>query len=236
MSTSLALSSSLESLDTARADEVHGQIMTLKSGLARHFLTLARLLKEARDNSYNLVWGFPRFDDWVEEASGLDMSARNAYYLIGVVEMGDRLCLPDSELEKVKFSKLKAIAALKDGEMSDEDKRELITAAETMTLKDISEVVAVAKQQEWVHRTYKFDKSGYDNVIAPGIERVKRVYGNTLSESGENADVSDSKAVEIAFAEYAAGPEQDEDFETFAEFEDEFEFETLPQAAEEDSA
>ena len=206
-----------------RADIVLQQILSIKTTLMQRSLELGRLLKEARDNDYAPQWGFPRFGDWVEQESGLDMSARSAYYLISVVELGAQLCIPDAELEKVKLSKLKSIAALKDGEMTDDKKRELILHAQTMTLADVNEIVGIAKQQEWVYRNYKFDKVGYENTIGPTIDRIKREHGDTLGEDGQPGEISDSKAIEICCADYAAGPEHDNFYGLDAEFEDVFE-------------
>ena len=204
----------------ARADVVLEAILNIKTTLMRRALELGRLLKEARDNDYHLVWGFGRFGDWVELSSGLDMSARSAYDLIKMIEQSARLGISDAELEKVKKSKLIQIFSLTDGEMDDDSIRELVAAAETMKLEDVKEQVGIAKQQEWVNRNYKFDKTGYENVIKPTIERIKREHGSTMGDDGGEADISDSKALEICCADYAAGPEFEADAALDAEYED----------------
>lgn len=206
-----------------RSAEVLEAILSIKSTLMRRALELGRLLKEARDNDYANVWGFARFGDWVEESSGLDMSARSAYDLIKLIEQSQRLGIPDEELELVKISKLKAIFTLKDGEMSDDEIRSLVRSAEVKTLKDVVAEVGIAKQQEWVNRNYKFDKIAYENTVRPAIERVKREYENTIDEFGNETEISDSKAIEMMSADLLAGPENQAEYEEYeAEFEDTF--------------
>jgi hypothetical protein len=206
MSTELALLSTSSPI-ALRSAVVLEQILAIKSTLMKRALELGRLLKEARDNQYNLTWGFARFGDWVEEASGLDMSARYAYDLIKLIEQSGRLGIPDEVLERGKISKLKTIFTLKDGEMTDDEIRALVLEAETSTLKKITAKVNEAKELEWEHRTYKFDKTAYDEVVLPAINKVIRIHGDTLSEEGGTVDISDSKAIELIAAEYNAGPE-----------------------------
>lgn len=221
--TELAIVRHSSSPISPRAEEVLDQIMNIKSTLMKRSLELGRLLKEARDNHYAQEWGFSRFDDWVEEGSGLDMSARLAYDLIKVVEQSFRLGIPDEALERVKLSKLKVIFTLKAGEMSDDDIRELVTSAELMTTKDIAASVGIAKHQEWVYRNYKFDKTAYEQVITPATERAIREYGDTLGVDEQVTDISDSKAVEIWAASFLAEPEPEYGEPIDAEFEDSFE-------------
>lgn len=221
MSTELALLTTSSPV-LNRADVVLEQILSIKSTLMKRYLELGRLLREARDNDYAPQWGFVRFGDWVEQGSGLDISARSAYDLIKLIEQSERLSLSDESLERVKISKLKAIFTLKDGEMTDDEIRALVTTAETSSLKSITAEVNRAKQVEWEHRNYKFDKSGYKNNIAPAIERAKREHGDTLNDEGENAEISDSKAIEYICADYNAGPESEFDDIPDGDFDDIF--------------
>jgi hypothetical protein len=221
MSTELALLTTSSPLEL-RATAVLTQILAIKSTLMKRSLELGRLLKEARDNDYHMQWGFARFGDWVEQESGLDMSARSAYYLIVVVERTAQLAVPDEELEQIKLSKLKVICSLKDGEMTDDEVRALIHDAKTKTLKKITEKVNEAKQLEWEHRSYKFDKTAYEEVVLPAINKVIRIHGDTLSEEGGTLDISDSKAIELICAEYNAGPESEFDDIPDGDFDDVF--------------
>lgn len=203
---------------TPRHEIVHLQIMQIKNDIMERSLELGRLLKEARDNNYNLPWGYARFGLWVE-SSGLDLSERQAYYLIAIVERSEQLGIPDEELKRVKLSKLKAILSLPAD--TDPDRvRELVREAETMSLKDVNAVVGALKNQEFIYKTHKFPIEVMDNIYEPAVERARRLHGNTVNEAGEVTEISDSKAVELWAVEFLNGPEEDEYPVIEAEFQD----------------
>jgi hypothetical protein len=204
----------LPPLDTmsSRANEVRTQLSQIKVSLMETKLILGRLLKEARDNQYNLLWGFHRFGAWVEEGSGLDLSERSAYDMISVVEMANALEIPDEQLHRVKFSKLKAIASLPDD--TDPDVvRGLVRDAEEAPLKSVQEAVGLLKNQAYVYTTLKFERDAYDNVWLPGVEKARRMYGNTIGFQGDLADIEQSRAAELMAASLLAEPDESEEGE-----------------------
>jgi hypothetical protein len=195
----------LESESQPRSEHVLQAIKVIRDNMASGFMTLARLLKEARDEDYAQVWGYSNFGTWVEDGSGLDISRRTGYDLIKIVEMGDRLGLPDGELSRIKVSSLKDIASLPE-DTDPEQVKELIEEAKTLTHKSVRGIVGELKNEEWVYHTLKLDKDTEENVYQPALERVRMEYGSTLTEGGETGDISDSKAVEMVLAEYMAQP------------------------------
>lgn len=209
-----------------RADEVLEAINSIKHNIVNGFLALGRLLGEARDNQYHVIWGYTRFDEWVESASGLDLSAREAYYLVNIVKRSAELGIPDEQLERVKISKLKAIMSLP--ETTDPEQiKGLVQEAEHMSLKNVKAVTGTLKNEDFTYHTLKFDRDTEDNVYQPAVERQRRIYGDTISSSGEPADISESKVVELWAAECLAGADAPEPVE--GEFEDIVE--PVPQAA-----
>jgi hypothetical protein len=205
------------SCDTPRHEVVLQQIMQLKSDIMERSLELGRLLREARDNDYHLAWGYSRFGVWVELASGLDMSERHAYDLIKVVERSEVLGIPDDVLTRVKISSLKAIMSLPDT-TDPERVRELVHEAETMRVKDVQAVVGAIKQVQWVYKHLKFSIEVDENVYCPAIERVRRLFGNTMNPDGSPAELSESRAVELIMADFLSGADDEEPVE--AEFVD----------------
>lgn len=189
-----------------RSEVVRLQIMQLSQTLHKSFVVLGRLLKEARDESYHLQWGYQRWGQWVEEASGLDMSERTAYDFVKIIEVADRLQLPDSDLEQVKVSSLKVIASLPE-DTDPETVKALLEDAKTLPFKTVREVVGQMKNEGFVYHSLKFSTDVEDNVYQPGLERCRREYGNTMSPSGEPADISDSRCVEMIFADYLSSGE-----------------------------
>lgn len=202
-----------------RSELVRLQIVQLGKSIHSNFISLGRLLKEARDNKYHNEWGFTRFGDWVESASGLDVSERTAYDFIKVVETAERLQLTDEQLQEYKISNLKEILSLT--ESSDPEViKELLEESKTMQVKKVKELVGAIKQEEYVYHTLKFARDVEDNVYQPAVERCRRVYGNTMGQDGELEDISDSRAVEMIMADWNASPEEEEYPVIEAEWED----------------
>lgn len=218
------------SLGSLRAHEVLQEILSIKSTIMDKSLLLGRLLREARDNRYNLDWGFSRFDDWVEEASGLDMSARHAYDLIKVVERSESLGIPDEELKQVKLSKLKTIFSLP-ADTDEGTVRELVEKAKHESLDAIREDVGKIKNLEWVYRTIKIERSVDENVYQPALERARLEFGNTMGHDGGPTDISDGRCVEMWAAEFLARPEEQDREAIDAEFEDFADYYSLPEEA-----
>ncbi len=194
-----------------RSEEVLNRIHEIKSDLMDRSLELGRLLKEARDESHYLDWGYSKFGEWVNN-SGLDLSERSAWYLISVVEFQERHQITDEQLKVIGISKAKEIASLPAG--TDESTvRGLLEQAETAPISTVKEVVGVLKNSEWVYKTLKMPRAFYEGQWIEGLEKARRLYGNTFGPDGEAKDIEDWRAIEIAFAEFLnyPAPEDSED-------------------------
>lgn len=174
----------LDQTHAERAEYVLARIEVIKDDLVDKSLELGRLLKEAKDDGLNLYWGFARFGDWVEEASGLDMSERHAYYLINVVEQAHALNIDDDQLRRIKFSKLKAIFALKSADPG--VIRDLLAQAENASLKKIEEYcndVRVADGAEAFQQFSLKIPTSMRGLKDAAFEHGRRLYGDSINGS-----------------------------------------------------
>lgn len=178
-----------------RAEEVRQRIFTIREDVMSKALELGRLLLEARDKSFNVIWGYDNFGLWVEEDSGLDMSQRAAYYLINVVQRADELGITDEQLKRVKLSKLKEIFSLKDTDP--EVIKELLARAEGSSLNDIRDDVAMVKAADggdpFTFWNMKMPITIKEEIVKPAFEKARRLYGNTM----HGADAPDWKCLEL---------------------------------------
>jgi hypothetical protein len=199
----------------SRAEAVLTRIGQIKGDLVRRALELGALLLEAREHDYHVVWGFPRFGDWVE-ASDLDMSERQAYYLMQIVQRAQALNITQAQLERVKLTKLKEIFALKAA--PDDVIKQLVENAETATLEEVKYQVQVVKQggEDNEFTFINLDLKGKRiprlarDRIMEAFEDIRRRYGNTVNGEGEVCDITDWRALEMICEEYLNDPNRHE--------------------------
>lgn len=202
-------SCSIEVHNASRSDAVLDQINAIKGRIVNDFLLLARLLKESRDCGYAQKWGFARFDEWLENGSGLDLSARSAYYLINIVERAEQLGIPDDCLRAVKISALKEIMSLPDTTPA-ETIRALVNDAKEMSYKSVRDAIGTLKNESYVYHTIKMSEDAENNVYQPSLERVRREFGSTVGPDGQPEDISDSRAIEMLMADFLSTPEAED--------------------------
>jgi hypothetical protein len=189
-----------------RAGEVLARIIAIRDGLFDKMFDLAELLKESKDGAFHLHWGFSRFEDWVEKGSGLDISARTAFYLINIVEKARELGISRDKYTGVKISKLKAIFSL-DAKKHGEEIRLLLETADSKSLEEIqSEVWKIktdGKGEEFAYITIKVPKSVKEDVVDLAFEEVRRIYGDIVDEeTGEVKEATPGKCLELICVEF----------------------------------
>jgi hypothetical protein len=198
-----------------RAEVVRQRILEIKGDLVKRALELGALLLEARSNDYHVVWGHTRFGDWVE-ASDLDMSERQAYYLIQIVERSRALGITQEQLEAVKLTKLKEIFALKAA--PDEVIKQLVEEAQTCTLEELRGKVQALRQgaEDDIYTFLNLDLKGRrlpraaKDSITKAFEDVRRSYGSTVNSQGEVDDIPDWRVLELLCVEYMEDPNRTE--------------------------
>lgn len=189
------------------------KIDQIKKSLVIDLLYLGDLLRQIQDEHLYLEKGYGSFREWIKNAD-LDMSERQCFYLIQIVTRAEKLDIPRDNLNSVKISKLKEIFSLP------EDKNDvvklLLIEAETTSLKDIKDMVAYEKDNEWVYKTLKLPREFSDNGWKLAINRVK-------NESG-NDDIPDWSCIERIFSDYLSGPSDVTETDIIeASFEDQYE-------------
>lgn len=206
----------------ARQSEVLTAIFNIKSSLVERSLELGELLVEAQDNEYHLDWGYPTWRAWFEN-SGLDMSERQGYYLMNVVRRSRSLGVPKDSLRKVKLSKLKVIMSLP-SETDPEKIKGLVVDAETASLDTVKSVAAALTNTEHVYKTFKLSTDFVEGVYPIAVETLRRMAGSDVNDDGEVSDISESRCLELAYADIASSPIMREEI-VDAEFEDSFQVE-----------
>lgn len=197
-----------------RANAVLNSLRQINRNMKDGFFDTCALLMEAHDGAYHTCWDYPRFGDWVE-STGLDISARQAYYYLTIGKKAADLQISREELLNANISQLKKIFELDPGTHATE-MRQLLASADQMTLKETEDAVVelrAAKTGEAParHMTFKFEDTIRDTV-KEAFELARRIYGDTLNVAGEAADISDSKCMELICVEFLNGasnqPEQ----------------------------
>lgn len=201
-----------------RALEVKQELSKLNSNLQDNFLDMCELLREARDKNYHLYYQdsggeyFNRFDTWVEDGSGLDISARQAYYYIRISEVTEQLGLDKAQLKKIGISKLREIMALDTNKHLDEVKGLIASAADTplTTVKEKVKAVKKGEASEGVQAaayvTIKLPTE-VKEIFDEAVELARKLYGSVKDEAtGEIVDISISKAMELILVSYINDP------------------------------
>ncbi len=189
----------VKSNEYERAIEVRTKIDALRVNMFDGLLDIAELLAEARRGDYHIHYGFPRFGDWVEQGSGLDMSERTAYYLIKIVENAKLLGISREELRAAKLSKLKEIFSL-DAEVHGDEIKLLVGEAKESSLDDIRTKVQKIKsgggEEPFVFLTIKVPMSVKENYIDPAFELIRRQYGDRKDAAGNPVDITSGVCME----------------------------------------
>jgi hypothetical protein len=119
-----------------RAEFVKNRLLEINKHANSLIIESGTLLSEYKANGYHREDGFKSFDEAIEayHASGLlDYGARQARYLIAVVQMVTQLGIPAEDVEKLGVSRLREIASAP-GEAS---QRQLLEAAKNMSVSDV---------------------------------------------------------------------------------------------------
>jgi hypothetical protein len=183
-----------------RASEVKTKLLAIKDNTETGYLDQCDLLREAQEGKYAEVWGYATFTEWIEQASGLGMSARQAYYSIKISKTANALGLSRAQLKAVQISNMKVIFGL-DVKQHEAAMRELMEEAPGLSLKEVtSKVQALKGEPESQFFSLKLEQAVYENVMA-AFELVRKNHGS-VDANGDPVDITDSKCLELICAEY----------------------------------
>lgn len=191
-------------VQTDRAKEVFSTIKGIKTHLSDNLLTLGELLSEARGNGYAELMGYDSFGTYLE-ATELDMSERQAYYLIKIIDNSKALGIGRDQLKASKMSKLKEIFSLDPNAHADQIKQ-LVAESADSKLEEVKAAVerirSDGQTEPTTWRNFRVTES-QAQVINQAIDQVKEDYGDVINGStGEIEVVSDSRALELICVEY----------------------------------
>jgi hypothetical protein len=194
---------------TQREVEVFNAVSKMRETLLEDLLFLGDLLSEARRDDHATKLGYTAFGDWLE-ATGIDMSERQAYYLVRIVDNAKELGIPREQLMQSKISKLKEIFMLDPSSQGDKIKQ-LVADSSSQALDEVREKVrqtrVEAGEEPLTWRNFKVTQSQAE-IIDEAIERAKREYGHTIdAQTQELVDISPGKAIEMICADYLGNPD-----------------------------
>jgi hypothetical protein len=187
----LQLISKTEVVPEQRAVQVTDEVRQIKLHLAKSLLYLGQLLSEARSNNYPEMLGFSSFGDWLKD-SGLDMSERQAYYLIKIVDNAQSLGITQEQLEASKMSKLKEIFTLDPATQGDRI-RDLVSASQELTLEEVRHEVNSLRSEVGLEPTSWMNFRVTDSQLTAikfAIEQAQLDYGQNVSETGDVTEAS----------------------------------------------
>ena len=198
MSTDLVTTTSDVKL-IARAVQVQDELLKIKDAVQSNAVDMAFLLREAHQFEYFRVLGANSFESWVESSIELDMSPRQAFYLVGIAKKAEQLGLTKEDLKQTKISKLKQIFSLDPAEFPEEMKQ-LLASSSSESLEEVAKKVAEFKADTGEEPTsyvkFKLPESVKETLME-SFEVCRRMYGSTINEYGEVADISDSRCLEL---------------------------------------
>lgn len=165
----------------SRAKHVSTEVRKIKAHLVNNLLYLGTLLSEARANDYPQLLGFDTFALWLED-SGLDMSERQAYYLIKIVDGAKQLEIPLPQLEASKLSKLKEIFAL-DLVTHGDSIKQLVADSAALKLHEVRDRVQALRSEQgleptsWLNFRVTESQAGF---IHEALAKARMEYGQVV--------------------------------------------------------
>jgi hypothetical protein len=175
--------SSTAIVPTERAEQLTLEVRALKSNMIDNLLTLGELMSEAKANNYAEVLGFSSFKAWLDD-SGLDMSERQAYYLIKIVDNARSLGIERKQLADSKMSKLKEIFSLSPIDHADKIK-DLINKAPELSLEQVRNEVESTKTNAGLEPTTWMNFRVTESqaiMIRSAFEMAALQYGQIVNE------------------------------------------------------
>jgi hypothetical protein len=186
-----------------RALFVKNRLLDIGKNAANLILEAGGLLKEYRANAYYKEDGYESFDhaiDSMQSAGQLDFGSRQARNLISVVEMVERLSLPDEKIHGLGISKLREIATIKD----DGEKRKLLEASSEMSVHDVQKAAKKIRD-----RAAGRESDPLDPLTLILTETQKTFYKECITRAREvysiDDNVPEAAVLEAILAEWRSG-------------------------------
>ncbi len=179
--------------DTRRSQEVKKKLEAYQDTLTTDKFDIAELLSEANRNDYAADWGYENFEEYLTETK-FDVSPREAYYLIKIVDTARELGIERKKLVAAGVSKLKVIVSKAQGE----EVIKLINDAPKVTLVDLKKRFEKNAGDDpdftWLNVPMKReDKTEYYD---EAIRLCRAITGDTINvNTGQPKDLSEGAAL-----------------------------------------
>jgi hypothetical protein len=179
-----------------RAAYVKDRLIQINKHAASIIIESGTLLREYKANGYAKEDGFSSFDEAIEayHSSGLlDYGARQARYLISVVDMVDNLSIPAEKVEQIGVSKLREIA----GVPGEGDKKALLDKADSMSVAEVQKEAkklrdkALGRESDPLIVTVLKTTESQQKMFNECISEARRIYAlpEEMSEASILVDV-----------------------------------------------
>lgn len=152
---------------------VRDEILKHLNAVEKSYLELAKLINEAyHQQFYREKWGYETFDEYCR--TELDMAYRSAINFVHIWDKVLELNLPHEEVEKLGWTKMKDLVNV----MDDENYKEWIESAKTMSTRELTEAVRVSRRKDTTGApstttmTFKMEESEA-RVVQDAIEEAK---------------------------------------------------------------
>lgn len=202
-----------------RAEEAKEELKNIVNNLNRSNFDVGELAHEVKKNGYYQ----DRYATFQEYAKAeLPIKLRKLQYLRRIVEVCEAVGIERSIYEPLGTAKLRDITSLDYTSDWVNPQTQVVTPMKEFIVEFINNGLNLTHEEIKTHvRTLKglvgekdilwhnwpFTREVDENVIKPGLELARRNIGSVGKDDEGNAvDASDSRAIEVIFAEYLADP------------------------------
>lgn len=190
-----------------RSAKVRKRISELKKSIVSDGWELVEQLDELLDRHYYREEGYDNFDTYIDEGD-FEFKSREVRYRIRILRLSRDLGISRSELRLVAISKLKEVFRL-DPEKNADDIKRLFVVAKSASLEHIKEEVRKLlggdDRPEMTFRNFYVVRE-VATKIDEAIEVAKLEAGTAEDSEGNEADISDGRALEFICEEWLQDP------------------------------
>ena len=202
---------------------IRKQLMLTAENQKELTFDLAELLYIAKQEGLYRQWGYHSIGEYGEIE--LDLKYRKTQYLCRVIEVMKAVNIERKEYEPIGITKLREITRLDPTgtwfneeteilENLSEHIQRLMKEAENLTAtkiaNEVNRLLGLTAGNSIVIRSYNCTQDAYEKVIKPGMEIIRRKYGDAgRDEEGRALEISDGRCIELAFAEVLSDPNND---------------------------
>ena len=112
------------------AEDLDGQLETMRKGICETYYDMGEVLKQIRDEELFRVFGFKDLEEYAQKRHGFKY--RKAAYLIAIVENCLAAGIPKEDIQGIEWSKMKELPVL-----TDENRKDWLIKARDMSVEEL---------------------------------------------------------------------------------------------------